>query len=253
MSEQFVSSKLRFYLTETQPCPYIEGRIERKLFAPLVGPFAGAVNDTLSANGFRRSQNVAYRPQCPGCNACVATRIAVAQHEPSRRDRRILKRNALLERAIKPALATDIHYALFRKYVCGRHADGGMAEMDALDFASMTEDSTVRTQIIEYWGRDEEGSEHLRAACISDVMADGLSMVYSFFDPDFSSDSLGRFMVLDHVRLVKALGLPHLYLGYWIAESRKMSYKVDFSGVEVLRGGEWSDTPPPKSSTPTRA
>lgn len=239
MSEQFVSSKLRFYLTETQPCPYIEGRVERKLFAPLAGQFAAEVSDTLSVNGFRRSQNVAYRPQCPGCNACTATRIGVADFEPSRRDRRILKRNAGLQRKIKTATATDALYSLFRAYVQARHSEGGMAEMDVLDFAAMVEDTTVRTQIVEYWGQDETGTERLRAACLTDVMADGLSMVYSFFDPAFERDSLGRFMMLDHIELTRERDAENLYLGYWIEQSPKMSYKVDFDGVQVLRGGEW--------------
>lgn len=239
MTEQFSTSKLRFYLTEPQPCPYLENKLERKLFAPLIGNNAADVNDELSANGFRRSQNVAYRPQCPGCTACTATRIASQNYEPSRRDRRIMRRNASLRRAIKPALATQEQFGVFRQYVTERHSEGGMAEMDALDFASMVEDSTVRTQIIEYWGEDEDGDNELRAVCLTDVMADGLSMVYSFFDPTYSSDSLGRFMVLDHVEIVRALGLPHLYLGYWVEGCQKMTYKAEFPATEMLINGKW--------------
>ena len=239
MTEHFASSKLRFYLTEPQPCPYLENRIERKLFAPLTGGYAAEVNDELSANGFRRSQNVAYRPQCPGCNACTATRIAALRYEPGRRDRRILRRNASLRRAIKPALATQEQFGLFRAYVETRHPAGGMSDMDALDFASMIEDSTVRTQVIEYWGEGEDGEDALRAVCLTDVMADGLSMVYSFFDPVCEADSPGRFMVLDHIEMVRALGLPHLYLGYWVDGCRKMAYKVDFNASELLLNGVW--------------
>lgn len=239
MSEQFNTRKLRFYLTEPQPCPYLPGRLERKLFTPLVGGYATQLNDELSANGFRRSQNVAYRPQCAGCNGCVPTRIDVDRYEPTKRDKRIMKRNALLDCKILPAVATEDQFQLFRRYVTHRHGDGGMAEMDAFDYASMIEDSTVRTQVIEYYGRDDDGDEVLRAVCLSDVMADGLSMVYSFFDPDASKDSLGRFMVLDHVRVAKGMGLPRVYLGYWVEDCQKMSYKTDFAGVSVLSRGQW--------------
>ncbi len=239
MTEQFTSSKLRFYLTEPQPCPYLPNRVERKIFTPLTGPYAADISDELSINGFRRSQNVAYRPQCPGCNACIATRIVVNRFEPSRRDRRVMRKNAVLRREVKPAIATEEQYQLFRRYLTARHSEGGMAQMDAYDYASMIEDSTVRTQVIEYWGDDEDGDDALQAVCLIDVMADGLSMVYSFFDPARSRDSMGRFMILDHIEIVKALELRHVYLGYWIDGCQKMSYKVEFPATEVLVAGHW--------------
>ena len=239
MTQHFDSSRLRFYLTEPQPCPYLPNRVERKVFTPLTGRHAADVGDGLSTNGFRRSQNVAYRPQCPGCNACVATRIVAERHDPSRRDRRILKRNADLRREVKPPLATEEQYQLFRRYIDARHGEGGMSEMDAYDYASMVEDSTVRTQVIEYRGPDADGEDSLQAVCLTDVMADGLSMVYSFFDPDRERRSPGRFVILDHVDIAGALGLPHVYMGYWVDGCRKMEYKVDFPGTEVLIAGKW--------------
>lgn len=239
MTQHFRSSRLRFYLTEPQPCPYLPNRVERKIFTPLSGGQAADIGDELSTNGFRRSQNVAYRPQCPGCNACVATRIVAANYTASRRDRRIIRRNSDYTRKVKPPLATEEQYQLFRRYVTARHADGGMADMDAYDYASMVEDSTVRTQVIEYWGEDDDGDPILEMVCLTDVMADGLSMVYSFFNPDREKDSPGRFIILDHVEIAKALGLPYVYMGYWVDGCRKMEYKVDFPGTEVLIGGQW--------------
>lgn len=239
MSEFRKVSKLRFYLTEAQPCPYLPQRMERKVFTPLRGGRAADLNDTLSVNGFRRSQNVAYRPQCPGCNACVATRIVTTEFSPSRSDRRTIKRNRHLHRVVRPAIATEEQFQLFRRYLASRHADGAMAEMDALDFASMIEDSTVRTQVIEYHAEDEYGEPELVAACLTDVMADGVSLVYSFFDPGRAKDSLGNFIILDHIDLVQALGLSYVYLGYWVDGCRKMAYKTRFEPTDVLIGGLW--------------
>lgn len=231
--------KLRFYLTEAQPCPYLPQRMERKVFTPLRGNRAANVNDRLSVNGFRRSQNVAYRPQCPGCNACIATRVVAGEYAPSRSDRRIIKRNARLKRVVRPAIATEEQYQLFRKYLASRHAGGAMAAMDALDFASMVEDSTVRTQVIEYHDIGDDGEPVLIAACLTDVMADGVSLVYSFFDPERSRDSLGNFIIIDHIDLAHALGLSYVYLGYWVDGCRKMAYKTRFHPTEALIGTAW--------------
>jgi len=232
-------ANLRFYLTEAQPCPYLPQRMERKVFTPLRGNRAADLNDTLSVNGFRRSQNVAYRPQCPGCNACVATRVVTGEFVPSRSDKRTIKRNKHLRRIVRPSLATEEQYQLFRKYLASRHADGAMAEMDALDFASMVEDSTVRTQVIEYHEIVDGDEPVLVAACLTDVMADGVSMVYSFFDPEKQRDSLGNYIILDHIDLANALGLSYVYLGYWVDGCRKMAYKTRFTPTETLIGSEW--------------
>ena len=144
------SLRSQFFLTGPRPCPYLPGRKERKLFTNLAGPEAAALHDELSLNGFRRSQNIAYRPACSGCNACYSTRVCANDFEASRTQRRIIKRNADIQRAILEPSASDEQYELFQRYLGDRHSDGGMTDMDAFDFAAMIEDSAVRTRLIEY-------------------------------------------------------------------------------------------------------
>ncbi|MFN3259586.1 MAG: arginyltransferase [Pikeienuella sp.] len=233
----------QFFLTANQPCPYLPGRQERKLFTTLRGADARRMNDTLSLRGFRRSQSVAYRPACSECGACLSVRIPVASFEPSRSQRRVLKANRTVERRTCAPWATEEQYELFRAYLGSRHADGGMAEMDICEFAAMIEETTVRTRVIEYHDAEAGG---LIAACLTDVMADGLSMVYSFFRPDLASRSLGVHMILDHVAIARQAGLPYLYLGYWVPGSRKMDYKAKFTPFEYFRGGAWRVTDAPE-------
>ncbi|QIE53999.1 arginyltransferase [Pikeienuella piscinae] len=235
----------QFFLTANQPCPYLPGRQERKLFTTLRGADAREVNDALSLRGFRRSQSVAYRPACSECGACLSVRVPAARHAPTASQRRILKRNAGLERRTCAPWATEEQYELFRAYLQSRHADGGMAEMDICEFASMIEETTVRTRVIEYHDRDAPAEESLVAACLTDVMADGLSMVYSFFRPELARRSLGVFMILDHLEIARQSALPYLYLGYWVPGSRKMDYKARFTPLEFFRGGEWRTTDAP--------
>lgn len=229
----------QFFLTANQPCPYLPDRQERKLFTTLRGADAREVNDALSLRGFRRSQSVAYRPACADCGACLSVRIPANQHEPTASQRRVLRRNAALERRTCAPWATEEQYELFRAYLHSRHADGGMAEMDICEFASMIEETTVRTRVIEYHDPEAPAERSLVAACLTDVMADGLSMVYSFFRPGLERRSLGQFMILDHLEIARKSGLPYLYLGYWVPGSRKMDYKARFSPLEYFRGGQW--------------
>ncbi len=191
--------------------------------------------DRLSQTGFRRSHAFAYRPACPGCNACVPMRIPTATFAPDRTQRRILKRNSGLVGAEKPAIAGRENYGLFKAYVTSRHGDGDMAQMTFADFRSMLEDSVDGTRTIEH--RDSDG--RLMAVALIDRLADGLSAVYSFFDPDQPSRSLGTHVVLEMVLRARAEGLPYVYLGYWIAESRKMAYKSRFRPTEVMTEGSW--------------
>lgn len=231
----------QFYVTAPQPCPYLPGRMERKLFTALQGDQAERLNDTLSKQGFRRSQNVLYRPSCAECNACLSARIRVADFEPSKSQRRILRRNEALTRRATSPWATEEQYALFRDYLDSRHATGGMADMDLFEFAAMVEETPIRSRLIEYEDlADRDGPRHgLRAVCLTDILDDGLSMVYSFFDPDFDRNSLGTFIILDHIRIAQEMGLPYVYLGYWVPGSPKMGYKAKFQGVEVYRAGTW--------------
>lgn len=226
----------QFYVTAPQPCPYLEGRMERKLFTALQGQNAQRLNDSLSQQGFRRSQNVLYRPSCADCCACLSARIDVSRFKPSRTQRRTLKRNAGLERKATSPWATEEQYELFRSYLDSRHANGGMADMDVFEFAAMIEETPIRSRVVEYVDRE---TEELAAVSLTDVLADGLSMVYSFYEPARHADSLGTYMILDHVEIARDAGLPYIYLGYWVPGSQKMGYKARFSGLEIYLGGRW--------------
>ncbi|MEO0851057.1 MAG: arginyltransferase, partial [Pseudomonadota bacterium] len=155
--------------------------------------------------------------------------------------RRILRRNGDLVRRLRPARATSDQFSVLRTYLDHRHADGGMAEMTVLDYAAMVEETAVDTMIVEYW-LQEEGREHLLAAALTDRLEDGLSMVYSFFDPDHARRSLGQFMIMDHVQIARDLSLPHIYLGYWVKGSTKMDYKADFEPLERLTKDGWKQS-----------
>ncbi len=215
--------------------------MERKLFTALQGEYAEKLNDTLSAQGFRRSQNVLYRPSCAECSACLSARVRVADFKPSKSQRRTEKRNSDLKREATSPWATEEQYQLFRDYLDSRHADGGMADMDIFEFAAMIEETPVRSRVIEYSAPDENGVEQLAAVCLTDVLDDGLSMVYSFYDPDRPRSSLGTYVILDHIRIAQEAGLPYVYLGYWVPGSPKMGYKANFAALEVYKEGEWQE------------
>ncbi|SDK49766.1 arginyltransferase [Aliiruegeria lutimaris] len=233
----------QFYVTAPQPCPYLAGRMERKLFTALQGEHAETLNDSLSKQGFRRSQNVLYRPSCADCTACLSARIRVEDFQPSRNQRKTLKRNAALKREATSPWATDEQYALFRRYLDSRHADGGMADMDVFEFAAMIEETPIRSRMVEYRepGLEEtEGPESdLAAVCLTDVLDDGLSMVYSFYEPTLTRRSLGTHIILDHVEIARSAGLSYVYLGYWVPGSRKMGYKASFDALEIYKAGQW--------------
>lgn len=237
----------QFYVTAPQPCPYLHGRAERKLFTALHGENAAELNNALSRQGFRRSQNVLYRPSCESCVACMSARIRVADFTTSRTQRRLLRRNAGLRRVATSAWATEEQFDLFRRYLDRRHADGGMADMDIFEFAAMIEETPVKTRVIEYRCGGEvperlaQGDDHLAAVCLTDVLDDGLSLVYSFYDPALRAASLGTYIILDHIEIARAAGLPYVYLGYWVPGSHKMDYKARFSALEIYKGGVWQD------------
>jgi leucyl-tRNA---protein transferase len=231
----------QFYLTAPSPCPYLPGREERKVFTHLIGRRAAALNDTLTQSGFRRSQTIAYRPACETCRSCVSVRVKTAEFRPSKSLRRVLDRNRDLESTVVATEPTAEQYSLFRAYLDARHADGGMADMTVLDYSMMVEDSHVESRLVEY--RLTDGSSRrqgpLVAVCLTDLLADGLSMVYSFYAPDAEKRSLGSFMILDHIERARRLGLAHLYLGYWVEGSKKMAYKARFLPQERLGMGGW--------------
>ena len=208
--------------------------MERKLFTALQGDAATELNDKLSKQGFRRSQNVLYRPSCAECSACMSARINVAKFTETRSQRRVSKRAGHLVRRATSPWATEEQYDLFRKYLDGRHAAGGMADMDMFEFAAMVEETPIRLRLFEY--TDDTG---LIAVGLTDILDDGLSMVYSFFDPEREKLSLGTYLILDHIKVAQELNLPYIYLGYWVPGSPKMGYKANFAGLEVFRAGAW--------------
>lgn len=226
----------QFYVTAPQPCPYLEGRMERKLFTALQNDGAEQLNNSLSLQGFRRSQNVLYRPSCAECSACLSARIDVSRFALTRTQKRTWRRNAGVTRNATSPWATEEQYDLFRRYLDSRHADGGMADMDVFEFAAMIEETPIRSRVIEYC---DAGSVGLIGVSLTDVLKDGVSMVYSFYAPDRPQQSLGTYMILDHVEIAREAGLPYVYLGYWVPGSPKMGYKSRFSGLEVFRNGEW--------------
>ena len=231
----------QFYLTAPSPCPYLAGKEERKVFTHLVGERAGELNNILTQGGFRRSQSIAYRPACEGCRFCVSVRVIGKEFRPTRSMRRIANRNADIVSEMKVAVPTSEQYSIFRAYLDSRHRDGGMADMTVLDYAMMVEDSHIETRIVEYRrvgaGR---GTDDLLAVALTDVLGDGLSMVYSFFEPDEAARSLGTLMVLDHIARARSMGLAYVYLGYWVRGSRKMDYKGRFLPQERLTPDGWA-------------
>lgn len=229
-----------FFVTAPQPCPYLPGQSERKLFTHMTSEKPHAELDRMLTNGFRRSQNIAYMPYCDGCQACVSVRIKASDFKPGRTMRRITSRNHDLVVQRRPAMPTAEQYTLFRRYIDSRHADGGMADMNVLDYALMIEDSVIDTSVVEY-RLPEPGHARGRLVGVSlqDRLSDGLSLVYAFFDPDLIERSLGTFMILDAIRSLRPLGLEYCYLGYYIANSAKMSYKTRFQPQERLTVDGW--------------
>lgn len=237
-----------FYITAPQPCPYLPGRLERKLFTHLTRDKPRFLIDNLLKGGFRRSQNIAYMPYCDACSACVPVRILVEEFAPRRSLKRIARINSdLVATRMQPAPSAE-QYALFRDYIDVRHADGGMAEMSVLDYSLMVEDSVVETFVTEYRVKPDphgDGSSPLVAVSLCDRLSDGISMVYSFYDPSQPQRSLGTYMILDHVAYARAQARPFVYLGYWIEGARKMRYKNRFMPQERLTSKGWvrSDSP----------
>lgn len=262
MTEQRLTCVPQFYLTPMAPCPYLPGRQERKVFARLDGPLAQGLNNALTQSGFRRSQTIAYKPTCEGCRACISIRIPVDDFVFTSGQRRILQRNRDLVAKETYPQATREQYALLRGYLDARHASGGMNDMTLFDYAAMVEETPVKTRVFEYRQHPEDhppaddasgidASGELVCAALTDILSDGLSMIYSFFQTRLEKRSPGSFMILDHIRRARVMGLPFVYLGYWVAGCKKMQYKARFTPFEALTPDGWmrfdsapgSDTP----------
>ena len=229
----------QFYVTAPQDCPYLENKVERKLFTALYGSNSSRLNNSLSKQGFRRSQNVLYRPSCSNCTACMSARIPSKDFSPSKSQKRILSKNEDVVRVINPPLATDPQYELFKNYISKRHSNGGMSDMDSDDFTSMIEETNVESKLIEYYIKKDATLE-LVSFSLVDILDDGISMVYSVFDPKLGNRSLGTYMILDHSNLALEMNLSFVYLGYWVKDSSKMDYKKRFSPLEVFTNDKWT-------------
>ncbi len=229
---------LRFYVTNPSPCPYLPDRKERKAFTNLAVGDPDSLHNVLSQAGFRRSQGIAYRPACSRCNACRSVRVNTRGFELSRNDRRTLTRNNTLVRRPVASQATREQFRLLKAYLRQRHDNGGMSEMTYRDYVAMVGGSPVQSLIFEY-REGPDANAPLVAVSITDVLRDGFSMVYTFFDPEQPARGLGHYVILDHVLHAAERGLPHVYLGYWVKGSPKMSYKRRYGPLEVLDGETW--------------
>lgn len=237
----------RFFVTSPAPCPYLPGRSERKVFTELKGPHAEALNDALGRIGFRRSQTVAYRPSCHECTACVSVRVVAGEFQPSATQKRDLKRNDdIIVTACRP-WSTAEQFELLQRYLGARHPGGGMIAMDEVDFADMVEHTPVTSFVMEYREPSLDGVTpgRLIGACLTDRQGDGLSMIYSFYDPSHETRTgLGNFIILDHIRRAAREGLPYVYLGYWVEGSARMQYKVRYRPLERLGRDGWERMSP---------
>ena len=231
----------RFFVTSPAPCPYLEGKTERKVFTELKGPHAEALNDALGRIGFRRSQTVAYRPSCLDCRACVSVRVVADQFTPSAAQKRTFRRNADLVVSECRSWATAEQFELLQRYLARRHPGGGMAAMDEIDYADMVEHTAVSSYVIEYREPSVDGTAgRLVGACLTDRQGDGLSMIYSFYDPEHEARAgLGNYIILDHIHRAAEAGLPYVYLGYWVEGSQRMQYKVRYRPLERLGPNGW--------------
>ena len=231
----------RFFVTSPAPCPYLPGKSERKVFTELKGAHADALNDALGRIGFRRSQTVAYRPSCLECQACVSVRVVAGEFRPSPSQRRALRQNADLQVSACKPWSTAEQFALLQNYLGSRHPRGGMANMDEMDFADMVEHTPVKSYVMEYREPgDGTVPGRLVGACLTDRQADGLSMIYSFYDPQHEKRSgLGNFIILDHILRAAQAGLPYVYLGYWVDGSSRMQYKIRYRPLERLGREGW--------------
>jgi arginine-tRNA-protein transferase len=222
------------------------------VFTELSGTHASDLNDALGRIGFRRSQGVAYRPSCLDCTACVSVRVVAGEFQPNATQRKMMRKHADLEVTACKPWATEEQYELLRRYLKSRHPDGGMVGMDESDFADMIEQSPVKTYVIEYREPSvDEKPGRLVGACLTDQQADGLSMIYSFFEPeDTARPGLGTYIILDHIVRAGRAGLPFVYLGYWVESSQRMAYKARFRPLEKLGPHGWQRFDPDQRELP---
>lgn len=235
MRHKPISDARFFFATAPLPCPYLPDRVERRVVTELFGRDATKLHDQLSYAGFRRSHGIVYAPACPGCDACKAVRIVADGFKPRSSMKRIQKANADLTVRMVSPIATQEQYRLFQRYQRSRHSGGDMSKMDYLDYQALIEDTPIETFLATF--RDADGT--LVGTMLCDRVNDGLSAVYSFFDPEQPRRGMGTHMILWMLEEAKRQGLPYVYLGFWIEGCNKMSYKARFRPLEVHTSEGW--------------
>jgi len=234
------SDVVRLFQTLPHPCGYYADRTAQNLVIDPSAPRIAAAYPIALTQGFRRAGGHVYHPRCPSCQACVPCRIPVEQFVPDRSQRRCEKRNADLEVRMATAGYSREYFDLYCRYLGARHAGGGMDEPCPEDFERFLYTTWSPTSFLEL-----RAANQLLGVAVTDICSDGLSAVYTFFDPQSQSRGLGTWAILNQIALARRLGLAHVYLGYWIAGHPKMHYKANFQPLQILRSGRWENLPRP--------